>query len=668
MSDFFNKYPYTDFHEMNLDWVIERVKKLTEDWLATQEAWNNTQEEWQQLYDYVHDYFANLDVQDEINNKINQMILDGTFMTIVTPTINQTVIDATTAWLADHITQPTTPAIDNSLTIQGAAADAQRTGLLAAPIYNASSSYNIGDYVLYNGYVWRCTTTIVGGETWDSSHWIMRRIAPEITSLRNDSVIPREQTSGNFTDFNDIKKNGNYLVNSSLTHGYIDSNSHSYQGNLNVFSWNPSGNYGTMQLYTNSDGKQYSRLYWNSTWTDWKKITVEDLVELNARNLDYLSNSVNILNPAEFLNRGYYIDFTDGVTHVTNGGYELSEKIYVGDILNLYCRQTYSTTDSHIILIYCYDKDDTYLGYRSARYSDIGNSEYKYTLPGNTAYVIIATNNAAVSGSQICISTVSLASFVNFGTLYQPIKCNTNKLNNTKIVNFGDSIFGNKRPPEDVSTAIAYETGATVYNLGFGGCQMSQAGANWDAFSMYQLAYAIANNDFTVQDAADMSGLPYYFPETLALLKSIDFSEIDIITIAYGTNDFTSGVQLNNALDPDDTSTFEGALRYSLELIMAAYPQLHIFVCTPTWRFWLSGGVYTDDSDTHQNSNNDLLTDFVSSCESVSAEYHLTCINNYDQLGINKFNRDNWFPANDGTHHNPAGARLIAQHMVNEMF
>ena len=74
MSDFYNKYPYTDFHELNLDWVIARVKKLTEDWLATQEAWNNTQEQWQQLHDYVMDYFANLDVQDEINNKINAMI------------------------------------------------------------------------------------------------------------------------------------------------------------------------------------------------------------------------------------------------------------------------------------------------------------------------------------------------------------------------------------------------------------------------------------------------------------------------------------------------------------------------------------------------------------------------------------------------------------------
>lgn len=30
MSDFFNKYPYTDFHELNADFLLERVKKIEE--------------------------------------------------------------------------------------------------------------------------------------------------------------------------------------------------------------------------------------------------------------------------------------------------------------------------------------------------------------------------------------------------------------------------------------------------------------------------------------------------------------------------------------------------------------------------------------------------------------------------------------------------------------
>lgn len=28
MSNFFNNYPYTDFHEMNLDWVLKKIKEV----------------------------------------------------------------------------------------------------------------------------------------------------------------------------------------------------------------------------------------------------------------------------------------------------------------------------------------------------------------------------------------------------------------------------------------------------------------------------------------------------------------------------------------------------------------------------------------------------------------------------------------------------------------
>ena len=51
------------------------------------------------------------------------------------------------------------------------------------------------------------------------------------------------------------------------------------------------------------------------------------------------------------------------------------------------------------------------------------------------------------------------------------------------------------------------------------------------------------------------------------MLKSIDFNDIDIITIEYGTNDFTGGVNIDNPNNSKDTSTFLGALRYSIEKI-----------------------------------------------------------------------------------------------------
>jgi lysophospholipase L1-like esterase len=46
----------------------------------------------------------------------------------------------------------------------------------------------------------------------------------------------------------------------------------------------------------------------------------------------------------------------------------------------------------------------------------------------------------------------------------------------------------------------------------------------------------------------------------------------------------------------------------------------------------------------------------------------LKFIDNYYDLGINKFNRLHWFPATDGVHHNVLGAELIAAHIASELF
>ena len=52
---------------------------------------------------------------------------------------------------------------------------------------------------------------------------------------------------------------------------------------------------------------------------------------------------------------------------------------------------------------------------------------------------------------------------------------------------------------------------------------------------MYRLAYSIVNKDWSLQDKAvnnpEWADKPEYFDEALSLLKSIDFSKVDIVTI-----------------------------------------------------------------------------------------------------------------------------------------
>ena len=59
----FNDYPHTDLHELNLDWIIKKVKELSAQWAQTSQAWTDTQAAWEDMKAYINNYFDNLDVQ-----------------------------------------------------------------------------------------------------------------------------------------------------------------------------------------------------------------------------------------------------------------------------------------------------------------------------------------------------------------------------------------------------------------------------------------------------------------------------------------------------------------------------------------------------------------------------------------------------------------------------
>ena len=62
--------------------LIRMFNKLSKN---TKTLVENYIEQFNELHDYVHDYFDNLDVQEEINNKLDAMIEDGTLDAIIMP-------------------------------------------------------------------------------------------------------------------------------------------------------------------------------------------------------------------------------------------------------------------------------------------------------------------------------------------------------------------------------------------------------------------------------------------------------------------------------------------------------------------------------------------------------------------------------------------------------
>ena len=260
----------------------------------------------------------------------------------------------------------------------------------------------------------------------------------------------------------------------------------------------------------------------------------------------------------------------------------------------------------------------------------------------------------------------------NGATYYDWVRLNGSNsslnLSENRILNCGDSIYGNYSGSTSISGYISSLSGAITINGGFGGCRMSQHTENWDAFSMYRLADAFVSGDWSLQDQAIASStnLPSYFSGRLNQLKELDLNTIDILTIAYGTNDYTAGVELDNVLNPTDTTTFKGALRYSLEKLMTAYPHLKILVCSQAYRFWgTEDGEFIEDSDTkYYNASQNTLPDFVKATEEVCKDYKVLFLNQYDNMGINKFNRYYYFTTTDGTHPIETGRKRHAERVV----
>ena len=95
-----NLGPYTNFHELNQDWFLQEFNKLIAQWKAMQKNFDNLQDAFNDLKNYVQDYFKNLDVQDEINNKLNEMANDGSLAEIFVPYLNNinspVVVNSTT--------------------------------------------------------------------------------------------------------------------------------------------------------------------------------------------------------------------------------------------------------------------------------------------------------------------------------------------------------------------------------------------------------------------------------------------------------------------------------------------------------------------------------------------------------------------------------------------
>lgn len=146
-----NPYIPGDPYSYDLKWIVEKLKEAIS-------LYQPLNDKFDDLYDYVHDYFANLDLTAEVQAIITQMQQDGYFYNLVDQIVDASgsIQSSVTSWLEANVTPVGSAVIvDDTLTISGAAADAKKAG----DIFRGSGIYadvdftnpDAGHYITANG-------------------------------------------------------------------------------------------------------------------------------------------------------------------------------------------------------------------------------------------------------------------------------------------------------------------------------------------------------------------------------------------------------------------------------------------------------------------------------------------------------------------------------------
>lgn len=236
------------------------------------------------------------------------------------------------------------------------------------------------------------------------------------------------------------------------------------------------------------------------------------------------------------------------------------------------------------------------------------------------------------------------------------------------VVVMGDSIIGKGRGDGSVDEYFEKYSGMTMVNGAFGG-NCASVGEHADRYSyheesinLYNLAKAACYRDFGVQwaDLAASQTKVAYFEEALSELSAADLNQTRILLLAFGTNDYTTGRELDDPDDPYNVKTYGGALRYAVELFQETYPDLKVVLVTP-----LFCHLSERENCFGEDFGGGTLDQYAEKEKEIAAEYGLDVIDVLEDVGINETNYEDYLE--DGMHLNEAGRELYARFLAEKI-
>lgn len=89
----FNKFPYTNFHEVNTDWIINEIKRLVTEWEENHGEITEYYKKFDELKEYVNTKFIEMNITEEVKKQVTELVESGQLDEIISSVVGDSVFE-----------------------------------------------------------------------------------------------------------------------------------------------------------------------------------------------------------------------------------------------------------------------------------------------------------------------------------------------------------------------------------------------------------------------------------------------------------------------------------------------------------------------------------------------------------------------------------------------
>lgn len=540
--------------------VVEYLNNTIDNMNLTGEQMENVTNAMSELQNYVNNYFENLDVQEEINNKLDELVNDGTLQNLITPyfenltnavnNLENTKRDRTDLIGMNDLTQE----VRESMT-GGSVAVVGKQSVTNATIQDYAISpnklnfidiqnKNLVDISLVNNYFYNND-----GSTTSNGNYVSTEFIEVGDYTPNETVWHSNLTNGNYVlfdenqDFVQIVSSTSQLIIPVANISYIKMNILKTLTKFNDIYLCK----GNTNNYIVNKLKKPNHFRNNSILIPTENLIGNSILPENTSFIEHITN--NLFNKNFINTDGFFTN--DGMYASNESGYSTD---YVSEIMELplyVVNETVFYQGPSTGFVNFYDINFNWLG----RLANPNVSSF--TIPYEDAvYIAKSLTKSQVANYYLIQGTNQLVDYYRLKENIQVSNINNSKLYNKTIGYLGDSITYGVGATKPYPSVIAEHSGSTSINYGISGNSIAKAGS--DAQENAQ------TNPMCIR-YADMS------------------NNLDYIVVFGGTNDYEYQIPLG-AENSNDIETFNGALNTLISGLIEKYPGKPILFLTPLYR------------------------------------------------------------------------------------